>query len=79
MLRAIVEDPDLNIAEFNRVFVLIQYLGYLRRNPNNALDSDHTGYDFWLTTLNDHNGDYITTDMVKSFPVSTEYRQRFGP
>jgi hypothetical protein len=33
-LRAVAEDPDLNSAEFNRAFVLMQYLGYLRRNPN---------------------------------------------
>ena len=33
-LRAVAEDPDLVSAEFNRAFVLMQYLGYLRRNPN---------------------------------------------
>lgn len=79
VLRAVAEDPDLNSAEFNRAFVLIQYFGYLRRNPNDAPDSDYSGYDFWLTKLNDFNGNYITADMVKSFLVSTEYRQRFGP
>ena len=79
VLRAVAEDPDLSSAEFNRAFVLIQYFGYLRRNPNDAPDSDYTGYDFWLTKLNDHNGNYITADMVESFLVSGEYRQRFGP
>jgi len=79
VLRAVAEDPDLYGAEFNRAFVLIQYFGYLRRNPNDAPDSDHTGFDFWLTKLNQFNGNYITAEMVKAFLVSTEYRQRFGP
>jgi len=35
--------------EFNRAFVLMQYFGYLRRNPNDLQDSDYTGYDFRLT------------------------------
>src|SRR4030095_38275 len=47
-LRAIAEDLDLKSAEFNRAFVLMQYFGYLRRNPNDPQDSDYTGYDFWL-------------------------------
>jgi DNA-binding IclR family transcriptional regulator len=34
VLRAVAEDSDLNSAEFNRAFVLMQYFGYLRRNPN---------------------------------------------
>src|SRR6195256_312632 len=51
VLRAVAEDPDLNTAEFNRAFVLMQFFGYLRRNPNDAPDSDYTGYDFWLGKL----------------------------
>jgi hypothetical protein len=78
-LRAIAEDPDLNSAESNRAFVLMQYFGYLRRNPNDPQDSDHTGYDFWLTKLNQFNGNYINAEMVKAFITSIEYRQRFGP
>jgi hypothetical protein len=86
VLRAVAEDSDLYSAEFNRAFVLIQYFGYLRRNPNDAPDSDHTGYDFWLTKLNNfsHPGDDVlvrvqNADMVKAFILSAEYRQRFGP
>jgi hypothetical protein len=66
-------------AEFNRAFVLAQYFGYLRRNPNDPQDTDYTGYDFWLTKLNQFNGNYITSEMVKAFISSIEYRQRFGP
>jgi CSLREA domain-containing protein len=78
-VRQVAEDSDLASAEFNRAFVLMQYLGYLRRNPNDPQDSDYTGYDFWLTKLNQFNGNYINAEMVKAFISSIEYRQRFGP
>src|SRR5205807_9289014 len=76
-LRAVAEDGDLAKAEFNRAFVLMQYFGYLRRNPNSAPDSDYTGYDFWLSKLNDFNGNFVDAEMVKAFINSTEYRERF--
>jgi hypothetical protein len=79
VLRTVAEDPDLNTAEFNRAFVLMQYFGYLRRNPNDPQDSDYTGYDFWLGKLNHFNGNFVNAEMVKAFIVSAEYRQRFGP
>lgn len=78
VLRSVAEDPNLVNAEFNRSFVLMQYFGYLRRNPNDAQDSDYTGYDFWLTKMNQFNGSYINAEMVKAFIISIEYRQRFG-
>ena len=78
-LRQVAEDRDLESAEFNRAFVLMQYFGYLRRNPNDPQDSDYTGYDFWLTKLNQFGGNYINAEMVKAFISSTEYGQRFGP
>jgi hypothetical protein len=86
VLRAVAEDPVLNSAEFNRAFVLMQYFGYLRRNPNDPQDTDYTGYDFWLAKLNrfTNPGDDVlvrvqNAEMVKAFIVSIEYRQRFGP
>ena len=79
VLRAIAEDSDLNTAEFNRAFVLMQYLGYLRRNPNDPQDTDYSGFDFWLTKLNQFNGNFVNAEMVKAFITSIEYRQRFGP
>jgi hypothetical protein len=88
VLRAVAEDSDLNTAEFNRAFVLMQYFGYLRRNPNDApeIGLDYTGYDFWLTKLNQFTvpGDDVLVrvqkaDMVKSFILSGEYKNRFGP
>jgi hypothetical protein len=79
VLRAVAEDQDLNNAEFNRAFVLMQFFGYLRRNPNDPQDTDYSGYDFWLTKLNQFNGNFVNADMVKAFINSTEYRNRFGP
>jgi hypothetical protein len=78
-LRQVAENQNLLNSEFNRAFVLMQYFGYLRRNPNDLPDADYTGYDFWLTKLNQFNGNYSAAEMVKAFIVSTEYRQRFGP
>jgi hypothetical protein len=77
-LRDIAENSTLNAQEFNRAFVLMQYFGYLRRNPYDAPDSDYSGYNFWLNKLNTF-GSYQNAEMVKSFLVATEYRQRFGP
>ncbi|HJZ80920.1 MAG TPA: PQQ-dependent sugar dehydrogenase, partial [Pyrinomonadaceae bacterium] len=79
VLRAVVEDTDFVNSEFNRAFVLMEYFGYLRRNPNDPQDTDYTGYDFWLTKLNQFNGNYLNAEMVKAFLSSIEYRQRFGP
>lgn len=79
VLRAVAEDSDLRDAEFNKAFVLMQYFGYLRRNPNDFPDANFDGFDFWLTKLNQFNGNFVNAEMVKSFLVSGEYRQRFGP
>ena len=73
-LRQVAENQNLYNAEFNRAFVLMQYFGYLRRNPNDASDSDYSGYEFWLTKLNGFNGNFVSAEMVKAFITSTEYR-----
>ena len=77
-LRDVAENSALIQQEFNRAFVLMEYFGYLRRNPNDDTGT-YTGYDFWLTKLNQFNGDFQKAEMVKAFISSTEYRQRFGP
>jgi hypothetical protein len=79
VLRAVAEDPDLVAAEKNRAFVLMQYFGYLRRDPNIVPDSDYSGYEFWLNKLNEFGGNFVNAEMVKAFITSGEYRQRFGP
>jgi hypothetical protein len=66
--------------EFNKAFVLMQYFGYLQRNPYDSPEQtlDYTGYNFWLGKLNSFNGDYIKAEMVKAFLSSDEYRKRFA-
>jgi hypothetical protein len=78
-LRQVAEDQDLINAESNRAFVLTEFFGYLRRNPNDTPDTDYTGYEFWLTKLQQFNGNFIDAEMVKAFISSGEYRRRFGP
>jgi uncharacterized repeat protein (TIGR01451 family) len=72
-LRLVAESETLKKDEFNRAFVAMEYFGYLRRDP------DTPGYNFWLTKLNQFNGNYIAAEMVKAFIASDEYRKRFGP
>ncbi|PYS73895.1 MAG: hypothetical protein DMF69_03545, partial [Acidobacteria bacterium] len=79
VLRGVAETAVFSQQEFNRAFVLMQYFGYLRRDPNVAPDSDFAGYEFWLAKLNQFNGNFIDAEMVKAFLVSSEYRHRFGP
>jgi hypothetical protein len=81
VLRTIAEHPALAQAEFNKAFVLMQYFGYLRRNPNDSPEStlDFQGFNFWLGKLNQFNGNFLNADMVKAFLVSGEYKRRFGP
>jgi hypothetical protein len=77
-LRSVAESTSVSNANFNQSFVLMQYFGYLRRNPDDPPDNNFDGYNFWLTKLNQFNGDYKQAEMVKAFITSTEYRQRFG-
>ncbi|HYH87098.1 MAG TPA: DUF4214 domain-containing protein, partial [Pyrinomonadaceae bacterium] len=79
VLRKIAEDADFARAESNRAFVLMQYFGYLRRDPDAAPDTDFTGYNFWLGKLDQFGGDFRRAEMVKAFITSTEYRARFVP
>jgi hypothetical protein len=58
--------------ENNRLFVYLEYVGYLRRNP------DPAGFVFWLGKLNSFNGDPFQAEMVRSFILAPEYRSRSG-
>jgi hypothetical protein len=70
-LRKLIEYKEYLDAEYNRAFVLAQYFGYLRRNP------DEDGYLFWLNVLNSKEpGNY--NGMVCSFITSREYQERFS-
>lgn len=80
-LRRVAENSALNQQEKNKAFVLMQYFGYLRRNPNDAPEPglNFDGYNFWLGKLEQFKGNFVNAEMVKAFIVSGEYRQRFGP
>ena len=71
--------------------MLAQYYGYLRRNPDDAPDNNFSGYDFWLNKLEQFSlpGEDVRdevvafsrvqrAEMVRSFLISIEYRERFG-
>ena len=74
VLRDVTEQAALRDANYNPAFVLTEYFGYLRRDP------DRVGYDFWLNILDGSmgkaSGNYDR--MVCSFITSTEYQQRFS-
>jgi len=76
-LRQIAENAAFQQKEFNNAFVLMEYFGYLQRDPDAAPDGNFDGYNFWLGKLNQFNGNYIQAEMVKAFTSSIEYRNRF--
>jgi hypothetical protein len=90
-LKSVVESDSVFNAQYNSAFVLMQYFGYLRRDPDDAPDNNFNGYDFWLAKLNQFSlpGENLRdeavalrrvkrAEMVKSFLESIEYRARFG-
>jgi len=81
VLQKVAENQTLQQREFNRAFVLMEYFGYLRRNPDAAPEPglNFNGYNFWVNKLNQFNGDFIGSELIKAFITSSEYRGRFGP
>jgi hypothetical protein len=78
VLLEIAANSAFRQKEHSAAFVMMQYFGYLRRDPQAAPDSDLSGYNFWLFKLNSFNGDFLKAEMVKAFITSSEYRQRFA-
>ena len=71
-LQTATENAALGQAVYNRAFVLMEYFGYLRRDP------DQGGFDFWVNVLNNRQpGNY--RGMVCAFLTSVEYQRRFSP
>jgi hypothetical protein len=77
VLRRVAENSVLAGKEKNPAFVLMQYFGYLHRNPDEGADHDLSGFNFWLRKLDDNGGDFHRAEMVKAFLVAGEYRDRF--
>jgi CSLREA domain-containing protein len=80
-VQQMANNTTMRQREFNRAFVLMEYFGYLRRNPDDAPEKDlnYAGWKFWLDKLEEFGGDYRRAEMVKAFITSIEYRRRFGP
>ena len=70
VLREIAESGEVYNKYFNQAFVVMQYFGYLRRQPD-------AFYLDWIAILNANPNDY--RGMVSGFVNSAEYRLRFGP
>lgn len=70
-----INNRSLIDAEYNRSFVLGEYFGYLRRNP------DIGGFVFWLNQVNSGPLRDVPKQsaMVCSFITSAEYQLRFSP
>lgn len=77
-LMVVSDSESLKEVEFRPSFVLLQYFGYLRRNPTDAPDNNDSGYQFWLNKLNNFNGNFQQAEMVKAFLLSSEFRSRFA-
>lgn len=71
-MRSVVENTGFVNTKRNEAFVMMEYFGYLRRDP------DESGYQFWLNKLNEFNGNFEQAEMVKAFIGSGEYRARFA-
>ena len=71
VLREIVELQSVTDKFFIRAFVVMQYFGYLRRDP------DTIGYDNWVNTLTADSSNF--RHVIFGFIYSDEYRGRFGP
>jgi hypothetical protein len=74
IIRQLAENETFARAEYNRAFVLMQYFGYLKREP------DQPGLEFWLNVMNGKpaNDASAYRSMVCAFLSSTEYQARFG-
>jgi hypothetical protein len=74
IVERLVASPAFTKAEYNRVFVLLQYFVYLRRDP------DESGYMFWLNTLQAKptTSANALRSVTCAFMNSAEYQSRFG-
>jgi hypothetical protein len=74
IIQRMVDHPAFVKKESSKAFVLAQYFGYLRREP------DESGYSFWLNSLDARNGadSAARRSMACAFITSAEYQSRFG-
>jgi hypothetical protein len=71
VLQKVANNQTFTANEKNAAFVLAEYFGYLRRDPEPA------GFQFWLDVLNNKvPGNFRS--MVCAFITSAEYQERFS-
>jgi hypothetical protein len=71
VLAEVIELAAFKTREFNTAFVLMQYFGYLARDP------DAGGFAFWLNVVNNLQPNNYQ-GMVCAFITSAEYQMRFS-
>jgi len=71
VLSSVISIPEFQDREFNSVFILMEYFGFLQRDPEAA------GYAFWLDVLANRQANNFR-GLVCAFITSTEYQQRFS-
>jgi hypothetical protein len=69
VLRELTESSEMYQKYYTEAFVVMEYFGYLRRDPDAA-------YLAWIDIMNQNPSNYRT--MINGFMNSAEYRQRFG-
>jgi hypothetical protein len=68
VLRQFVESTEVFTKFYNEAFIVMNYFGFLRRNPDAA-------YQAWIQIFNNTNDDRV---IINGFINSQEYRFRFG-
>jgi hypothetical protein len=90
-LLSVADSGSVYNRQYNTAFVLMQYVGYLRRFPTEEPDFNFDGFDFWLQKLDSFSlpGEDVRdegvalnrvrrAEMIRAFIESIEYRRRFG-
>jgi subtilisin family serine protease len=82
VLRAVAEHPDIVNKFVLQNFITMQYIGHLRREPedcHNSPDPPNCGYIFHYNRFGSGDPGVIQNLITQGFIESPEYRRRFGP
>jgi len=56
VMRALADNAIFSNAVYPKSFVLMEYFGYLKRDPDGA------GFDFWLSVMNNRESGKLSRD-----------------
>jgi subtilisin family serine protease len=83
VLRTVAESPEIINAFTLQNFVTMQYIGHLRREPENchgSPDPANCGYIFHYNRFDPNTDPHQIENLItRGFIESPEYRRRFGP